>query len=67
MEYTKPSEGLPSLPGMYIVVYRLASDGEHYENVHALRYFKDGKWSLEDHLDVSTIVAYTGPIKQYKE
>lgn len=66
MEYIDISEGLPTLDGGYIVVYRLTSDGEHYKYVHALRVFKDGKWALEDSLDTSTIVAYAGPIKKYE-
>ena len=67
MKYTNISEKVPSLPGMYIVVYELTSDGKHYENVHVLRYFEGGKWSLEDEMDTSKIVAYAGPIEQYKE
>lgn len=67
MKYTEISEGLPLLPGMYIVVHRLTSDGEHYENVHALRYFENGKWAHEYEFDTSTMVAYAGPIEQYKE
>lgn len=65
MNYTKISEGKPLLPGMYIVVYKL-SNGVDITDVHALRYFKDDKWSCEN-LDVSNIVAYAGPIEQYKE
>ena len=67
MKYTEVSEGLPLLPGMYIVVYKLTNDGEHYENVHALRYYENGKWSLEGKLDTYTMAAYAGPIEQYKE
>jgi hypothetical protein len=67
MNYTKVSEGLPLLPGMYIVVYKLAGAGGKPHKVHALRYYENGKWSLEGKLDTSTMVAYAGPIEQYKE
>jgi hypothetical protein len=57
----------PETPGMYIIVLEMFDGSGKAQTVHQLWGRNEDGWVDEDNVDLSSMVAYAGPLNKYKE